>query len=82
MSEEKFYFTWKVEDGYVNNGPHKATIDINDLYEDMTDEDLEDFFQRELMEDFNQKVSPVSDACDEFIAWARQKLIERGSSNE
>ncbi len=32
--------TWKVDDGYVNNGPHETTIDESEL-EELSEEEIE-----------------------------------------
>lgn len=48
---------WKVDDGYVNNGPHVTTIDKNDLDECETEEERQQYIEECIHQDFENNVS-------------------------
>lgn len=69
---EKFKVTFQAEDGYAGGSrPLRFSIDADDLNEDMSDDELEDFFYERMDEAFRERVTPVSSDLDEFIAWAK-----------
>lgn len=49
--------TWKVDDGYVNNGPHTTEIDDEELEDFETEEEKEEFIEQCITGDFERKVS-------------------------
>lgn len=51
--------TWKVDDGYVNNGPHKVEIDQEDWDECETEEDRQYPIEDTVRYDFEDKVSYI-----------------------
>jgi len=49
--------TWKVDYGYVNNGPHQIHIDDADLEECENDEERENFIEEVIQNEFENNVS-------------------------
>ena len=49
--------TWKVDDGYVNNGPHQTHIDDADLEECEDDAERERLIEEAVQTDFENNVS-------------------------
>lgn len=56
---------WRVDDGFVNNGPHDLEIDDEELEWYETEEERSDFIAQAVQEDFEQKVT-----------WYIDKIIE------
>ena len=76
---KKFNATYGVDDGYAGGSrPQHFTIHADDLDDDMTDEELQNFFHESMQEHFEQTVSPYAKNSDDFVAWAREQLEERG----
>lgn len=55
---------WTVEDGYVNNGPHSTTIDVEfelglseEEWNELPEEEQRDRIEDLVQEDFEQKIS-------------------------
>lgn len=49
--------TWKIDDGYVNNGPHKTEIDDAELEECENDAEREILIEEAVQNDFENTVS-------------------------
>lgn len=49
--------TWKVDDGYVNNGQHKTQIDDYEFEDCETDEDRERIIEEAVQADFENNIS-------------------------
>lgn len=49
--------TWKVDDGYVNNGPHKTEIEDYELEECDSDDEREQLIEEAVQADFENLVS-------------------------
>lgn len=54
--EGKIEISWRVDDGYVNNGPHTTEVDAED-YEGLSDQEIEDLIYEIVQDDFEQSVS-------------------------
>lgn len=78
MTDSKFKAAYQVADGYVGKArPRYFSIFACDLEEDMSDEDLVNFFEEGMQDDFECNVFPEEYNRDEFIDWARQELNSR-----
>lgn len=74
----KFRVTWEADDGYAGgSAPQRFSISADDVPDDMDDEELRKWFWESVQEDFEQRVSAISQDEDEFVAWAKEVLIER-----
>lgn len=49
--------TWKVDDGYVNNGPHQTRIEDYELEECEDEDDRERLIEEAVQADFENQVS-------------------------
>lgn len=49
--------SWKVDDGYANNGPHTTVIDKHDLDDCETEEERERFIEECVQRDFEENVT-------------------------
>ena len=77
---KKFKAKWLVEDGYAGpEAPHYAEIHASDLYRDMSEGELLDFFWDCIRESFNQTVTFTSDDEAAFLEWAAKAQAERDS---
>jgi hypothetical protein len=56
--------TWKVDDGYAQNGPHTTTIDDDEL-EGLTDEEREDVIDEIVQAEFQNNVTWQIVSCDQ-----------------
>ena len=54
--EGRIEIRWKVDDGYVNNGPHISEVDVED-FEDLNEQEIEDLIHEIVQNDFEQSVS-------------------------
>lgn len=78
MSNEKFEARYQVADGYAGGAhPQYFKISADELESDMTDDDLEQFYEDAVSEDFQRRISPNSERVDAFIAWAREQIAKR-----
>ena len=68
---ESFEITWRVEDGYVNNGPHSFMVDRDEFDPDDPDDVLKDQFYEAIQGDFEANCSYVSSDFDNFLEWLR-----------
>lgn len=81
MTEKTFRARYQVADGYAGGSrPQHFKISADDLEDDMDDESLEIFYEQSVQDDFEQKIYPDSERVDEFIAWAKERLAERGET--
>jgi hypothetical protein len=48
--------TWKIDDGYLNNGTHETTIDESEL-EELSEEEIETLIEDAVQSDFVNIVS-------------------------
>jgi hypothetical protein len=71
---------YTVADGYVNqNGrPHHFKINASDLEDDMTDDQLREFYEETACDHFAENITCEPDYADNFVEWARERLLERG----
>ena len=75
---EKYEITWQADDGYVGgSAPQHCAIDAYDIDADMSEEDLKNLFWQVVQDDFEQKVSPVSEDEVSFIEWAKEEIANR-----
>lgn len=82
MTDSKFKAAYQVADGYVGKArPRYFSISASDLEEDMSDEDLVNFFEEGMQDDFECNVFPEECNRNEFIEWARQQLICRENND-
>jgi hypothetical protein len=78
MSKEKFEARYKVEDGYAGGArPQYFKISADELDDEMTDEQLIEFYEDAVQADFEERISPGAERVDEFVAWAREQLAAR-----
>ena len=54
--EGRIEISWKVDDGYVNNGPHTTEVDVED-FEDLNEQEIVDLIHEIVQNDFEQSVS-------------------------
>lgn len=77
---EKFKARYQVQDGYAGGArPQHFIIGADDLNDDMTDEQLMEFYESSVQDHYNEKVSPGAERIDEFVAWARTQLANRSA---
>ena len=82
MRGEGFEVTWEADDGYVGgSAPHIFYISEDDIYDGMDEEELKRLFWTSVQENFEQRVSPVSEDEEAFIGWA-QTVIEKQKEAE
>lgn len=71
---ERFKITWEAEDGYVSGSrPHHTSLLDDDFETDTSEKELREIFWQAVQDDFANKVSPVSDQEEEFLAWAKER---------
>lgn len=56
MSSDIIEITWTVDDGYVNNGPHRTTVDVEE-FEGLNEQAIEDLMCEIIQSDFEQQVT-------------------------
>lgn len=72
---EKFEACYQVDDGYVGKRrPKTFTIHAGDLDEEMSDEELEEFYDEAVEEHFRQHIYPSAERKEEFVEWAKQQI--------
>ena len=49
---------------------------LDDLPENPTDEQIEDFYEAAVLENFQAEVGPDSARSEDFVAWVRARLAE------
>ena len=62
----KHTFTWKVSDGYIGHGPHKTSIDLDEIKECDSNEEAAQLVEEAIEESFREKVSWSTD--EEILA--------------
>jgi hypothetical protein len=80
LPDSVFEAQYEVYDGYVcGSRPQSFEIDAEDLDDDMEDQALRIFYDREVIADFRDsgKIYPEPQRVDQFIAWARGQLAKR-----
>jgi len=78
MKKNKFQAKYEINDGYAGKTrPQHFSIDADDLKDDMSDEELEHFYEQAVHIDFQQRITPCSQRTSEFVEWAKQQLAER-----
>ena len=76
---EKFQGRYQVQDGYAGGArPKYVGINASELNDDMTDDDLVDFYHDAIDQHFAENVTPGAERVDEFVSWAREQLEKRG----
>lgn len=79
--KDTFEAQYQVEDGYAGSArPKYFNIRPEDLDEDMTDEDLEEFYLQSVEDHFKDHIYPCAEKVEQFVEWARKKLKEQASS--
>lgn len=77
-----FEACYQVEDGYVGKyRPKTFKIHAGHLEEDMSDEEIENFYLDEVMSHFNQNIYPSAERKEEFIQWAREQISNRSEED-
>lgn len=75
---EKFQARYQVHDGYAGGArPKHFTISADDLEDDMTEEQLVEFYESSVQDHYDEHVFPGAERVDEFVAWARAQLAAR-----
>ena len=75
---DKFKARYQVQDGYSGGArPQYFSIRAVDLDDEMTDEELVEFYEGAVQEHFEQNISPGIELVDEFLSWARDHLAKR-----
>lgn len=75
MSNDQFHGTFDIADGYAGGRrPQHFVVSVQDLHDDMTDDDLRQFYEDEAEAHFRQNFGISVSRSDEFVAWARAKL--------
>jgi hypothetical protein len=75
---KKFSGQYVVDDGYVGGDrPQYFSVDAYELDDDMTDEELANFYEETAEECFRQKISISIRKRDAFVEWARAVLAAR-----
>ena len=83
MDREKFQGKYEVSDGYVGGSrPKYFSVFADDLEDDMTDDALENLYEESAYEHFLGNVNCDTYRKDEFIAWAKEVIKNRGNENE
>ncbi len=75
---EKFQARYEVADGYVGKSrPLYVSISADDLYEDMTDEDIKEVYEENIDSHFEQNVRPEGENEEEFLTWAKETIKQK-----
>ena len=75
MSKDKFQGVFEIDDGYAGGRrPQHFTVNVGDLADDMTDDDLREFYEQEAEDHFRHNIVISVSLVDDFVAWAREKL--------
>lgn len=83
MSDQKtaqktFRAMYEIDDGYAGGArPQYFAIRPDELEEDMTDDDLEAFYEESCDEHMRQNIGCSPSRVDEFVEWAREVLAAR-----
>lgn len=78
IRDDEFLVKYEVEDGYMGGSrPQSFRINSDLLTEEMTDDEIERSLYEATQEDMLQKISPVVNNSDEFVAWARIQIAKR-----
>ena len=68
-----------IEDGYVGGDrPQQFAVQAWELEDDMTDEQLEALYESVAEECFRENIGISVRKVDQFVAWAREQLNQRG----
>jgi hypothetical protein len=75
---EKFQARYEVADGYAGKSrPLHVSIAADDLYEEMTDEDIREVYEENIRCHFEQNVRPEGDNEAEFLTWAKETIKQQ-----
>ncbi len=75
---EKFKARYEVSDGYIGKSrPLYVSIAADDLYEEMTDEDIREVYEENIQAHYEQNVCPEGDNEAEFLAWAKETIKQK-----
>jgi hypothetical protein len=77
-----FKCKYEIDDGYVGNRPKYFSINVNELYDDMDEDDLSEYFDESMQNDFEQSVFPYGKNKEEFIKWALERIKEMEDDEE
>ena len=76
---KKFQGRYQVQDGYAGGSrPQYVPIDDDGIEDDMTDEEMIEYYENAIQEHFEKNVTPGAERVDEFVSWAREQLANRG----
>lgn len=76
--QKPFRARYEIDDGYAGGArPQYFAIRPDELEEDMTDDDLEAFYDESCAEHMQQNIGCSPSRVDEFIEWARAMLAAR-----
>ena len=80
---DKFKVTYSNDDGYAGGSrPHSFAIQVQELDEELTEEELSSLFWESIRGDFEQRhLNLFSGSEAEFIAWAKEKIAEMKAEN-
>ena len=79
--KDTFEAQYVVEDGYAGPArPKYFQVYAGDLEDDMSEEELKDFYYGMVDEHFKENIYPSAEKVEHFVEWAREKLNERASS--
>ncbi len=71
------YFSgeYEINDGYAGGSrPQHFRVDAHDLDDEMSDEELEDFYYEAAYEHFKQNIDVTVTDAGEFVEWAKEQL--------
>ena len=75
--KDMFEGVYEVEDGYCGGSrPQHFSIRSSDLYEGMTDQELEELYEGAMIDHFNSEIYPLPENIEEFKEWARERIGE------
>lgn len=74
----RFTGQYVIDDGYVGGDrPQHFSIDASELDDEMTDDELINFYEETAEECFRQRIGIYTRRRNEFVAWARGALNSR-----
>jgi hypothetical protein len=78
---EKFQGRYQVQDGYAGGArPKYVSIDADGIEDDITDEELIEYYEDAIQQHFEENVTPGAERVYEFVSWAREQLAKRESA--
>lgn len=80
---DRFEVEWKVEDGYVNNGPQSSSVDPDEVLDLESDDEIIAFLGDRVQDDFGEKISyNIETKDEEFIKWVREAQEEAKKNDD